>query len=466
MKQVKYQIEDSQQNIIYPIFKDQEICSHVCERLGYDLNQIVNKELGQVTKIHTLGYYSFDSIYFIGLGVSQYINTFKLRKAFSKISREVEECISFDAMHAVTETIDIHQITRLFVESYMLSKYQEAKIGHDSKEIMDIDIMSMDDNIEDDIHEGIAYGTGINYARQLADKPANYMNPCDLVKEAKTLASQYGMECTILDKDTLEEMKAGGILSVNQGSHIPAYLICLKYSKTDEPYTAIVGKGITFDSGGYNLKGNSYGMKYDMCGAADVLGIMKILAETNANVNVYGIIPTTENLVSDRAYKPQDVITTLSGKTVEIVSTDAEGRLILCDALTYAQQLGVKRIIDLATLTGACVSALGDVYTGVFANNDAFYYQFSKAMNDSDEKGWRLPMDEEYFAKLKSSSADFKNSVGKPGAGASVAANFLEAFIEKDVEWIHLDIAGTADNNGTGATGTMIRSIVNMLKGD
>lgn len=142
-------------------------------------------------------------------------------------------------------------------------------------------------------------------------------------------------------------------------------------------------------------------MKYDMCGAADVLGIMKILAETNANVNVYGIIPTTENLVSDRAYKPQDVITTLSGKTVEIVSTDAEGRLILCDALTYAQQLGVKRIIDLATLTGACVSALGDVYTGVFANNDAFYYQFSKAMNDSDEKGWRLPMDEEYFAKIK-----------------------------------------------------------------
>ena len=204
-------------------------------------------------------------------------------------------------------------------------------------------------------------------------------------------------------------------------------------------------------------------MKYDMCGGADVLGVMQILAASQAKANVYGIIPTTENLVSDKAYKPQDVITTLSKKTVEIVSTDAEGRLILCDAITYVQQLGVKKIIDLATLTGACVSALGDVYTGVFSNCDEYYDEFVQALQISDEKGWRLPLDSEYFEKLKSTSADFKNSAGKPGGGASVAANFLEAFIEEGTQWLHLDIAGSADNDGTGATGAMIRSVVNMI---
>ena len=241
-------------------------------------------------------------------------------------------------------------------------------------------------------------------------------------------------------------------------------MICLKYTNADTPYTAVIGKGLTFDSGGYNLKGNSLGMKYDMCGGADVLGVMKTLGALKAKANVYGIIPTTENLVSGKAYKPQDVITTLSGKTVEIISTDAEGRLILCDAITYAQQLGATQLIDLATLTGACVSALGDIYTGVFSNDDEYYQEFDKAMKESDEKGWRLPIDEEYFAKLKSHSADFKNSVGKAGAGASVAANFLEAFVEEGTKWIHLDIAGTADNDGTAATGAMVRSVVNMVK--
>lgn len=466
MKQVKYNINESQQNIIYPIYEEQDICHQLIDTLGYDINQTIDKSYNQITKIHTLGHYSFDYIYFLGLGKIQEITTSRLRKAFCKISKEITEPISFDAKKAVTNQIDIHQVTKLFVESFLIAQYQQQKIAHQQKERVHIHIMASKVSLQEDIHEAMAYGNGINYARELADKPSNYMTPCDLVKEAKSLASQYGMECTILDKDALEDMKAGGILSVNQGSHIPAYLICLKYTNDTSPYTAIVGKGITFDSGGYNLKGNSYGMKYDMCGGADVLGIMKIIAEMQMKTNVYGIIPTTENLVSDKAYKPQDVITTLSGKTVEIVSTDAEGRLILCDALTYAQQLGAKQIIDLATLTGACVSALGDVYTGVFSNNDEFYCQFVKAMKDADEKGWRLPMDDEYFEKLKSSSADFKNSVGKPGAGASVAANFLEAFIEKDVKWIHLDIAGTADHNGTGATGTMIRSLVNMLKGD
>lgn len=464
MEQAKYNyIDESQRDIIYPIYEDKDICSKVIETIGYDLNKIVNKSYNEITQIHTLGKYPFESIIFIGLGSSKDVTTAKMRKAFENVSKEIKKPISFDAKRAVTEDISIHTVTKLFVESYILSQYQEHKIGHDPKVIGEVNIMAPHDDVQSDIDWAMAYGEGINYARRLADTPSNLMTPEHLVEEAKSLANEYGMECTILDKDALEEMKAGGLLSVNLGSHIPAYMICLKYTNSDTPYSAVIGKGLTFDSGGYNIKNNSYGMKYDMCGGADVLGIMKIIAATKAKANVYGIIPTTENLVSDKAYKPQDVITTLSGKTVEIVSTDAEGRLILCDAITYAQQLGATRLIDLATLTGACVSALGEVYTGVFSNSEDYYKEFEKIAKESDEKAWRLPIDPEYFAKLKSASADFKNSVGKPGAGASVAANFLEAFVDEGTEWIHLDIAGTADNNGTAATGAMVRTVVNMF---
>ena len=173
-----------------------------------------------------------------------------------------------------------------------------------------------------------------------------------------------------------------------------------------------------------------------------------------------GIVPVTENLVSGKAYKPQDVITTLSGKTVEITTTDAEGRLVLCDAMTYAKQLGVQAIIDLGTLTGP---ALGDVYTAVFSNDDDYYHEFEEAMKAADEKGWRLPLDQEYFDKLKSNSADMTNCSMTFGGDASVAANFLEAFVEKDIQWIHLDIASTAKKPNIGATGAMVRSIATFL---
>ncbi|MBS5113540.1 MAG: leucyl aminopeptidase [Coprobacillus cateniformis] len=464
MKQIKYsELNEYKESRIYPIYKDQDICNEIIDKLGFDLNTIVNKEYNQITQIHTLGKLPFPSILFIGLGDSKEITTMKLRKAFETVSKKIKEPMNFIVKQACTDEINIHQITRLFIESHMVSQYEEHVIGHDFKNIVDVQMIS-DEDIQKDIDEAIAYGEGINYARRLADTPSNLMTPVHLVEEAKALADEYGMECTILDKKALEEMKVGGILSVNLGSHIPAYMICLKYTNANTPYTAVIGKGLTFDSGGYNLKGNSLGMKYDMCGGADVLGVMKTLGALKAKANVYGIIPTTENLVSGKAYKPQDVITTLSGKTVEIISTDAEGRLILCDAITYAQQLGATQLIDLATLTGACVSALGDIYTGVFSNDDEYYQEFASAMKESDEKGWRLPIDEEYFAKLKSHSADFKNSVGKAGAGASVAANFLEAFVEEGTKWIHLDIAGTADNDGTAATGAMVRSVVNMVK--
>ncbi len=466
MKQAAYQyIYESDRDILYPIYEDQAICPKVVETLGFDVNEVVDKSLNKITKVFTLGKYPFKSITFIGLGNSKKITTKKLRDAFAVLANQVETPSSFDAKRAVTDAIDIEKITGLFVETYLVASYRETKVERPGKIIADVTIMAPDHDVQAAIDEACHYAEGINHARDLANCPANIMTPKKMAKIAKAMAERYDLEYKILDKKDLEEMKAGAILAVNKGSDLKPYMIMLKYNGAgDEPYTALIGKGLTFDSGGYNLKGNSYGMKYDMCGGADVIGAMEIIAANKMKANVYCIVPATENLVNGSAYKPQDVITTMSGKTVEIVSTDAEGRLILCDAITYAQSLGAKRIIDIATLTGACMTALGGVYTGVFTNSEAFYEKFEQSLKMSDEKGWRLPVDPAYFDMLKSDSADFKNSAGRPGGGASVAACFLEAFIDEGVEWIHLDVAGIAHRDSQGATGEMIRSMVNVFK--
>lgn len=458
-------ITDCNKNVLYPIYEDRAICSKITETLGYDINKIIDKSLGKHTTIYTLGKYAFESITFLGLGKSDEITTRKMRKAFETFAKDNKEDKVFIGVNAAADSIDVHKVAEIFTESYLLGAYKEQVIGQGAKEELNMEILVPGVDVQTDIETGKMYADGINNARRLADTPSNMMTPAHLAEEAEKIADQYeNLECEILDKAALEEMGAGGILAVNQGSHVPACMICLKYHGGEGAFKAVVGKGLTFDSGGYNIKSDSLGMKYDMCGGADVLGIMQVLAATKAKVNVYGIVPTTENLISGKGYKPQDVVRTLSGKTVEIINTDAEGRMILCDGLTYAQRLGATHVIDLATLTGACVRALGSSYTGVFANDDEFYKTFETALEESDEKGWRLPMDEDYFEQLKSNSADFTNC-GKAGvAGASVAANFLNAFIEDGVRWIHLDIAGTADNNGKAATGAMIRSVVNVLQ--
>lgn len=464
MKQMNIQsLKECDRDVIYPIYEGQKVDAEICETLGFDLNTIVDSKLNKVTKVHTLGRYSFSAFIFIGLGKVEDMTTKKMRTAFAQVSKEICQPSVFYVAPAVTEAIDLHQVTELFVETYYLSTYKEVKINGQANIIPDVDIFAGVD-VSESIVKALNMALGINHARDLGNCPANIMTPKRMVKVAKMLAKTYHLDCQILDKKALEEMGAGGILSVSQGSKQKPYMIVLKYSgdKEDVPYTALIGKGITFDSGGYNLKPNSYGMKYDMCGAASVLGAIEIIAANQMKANVYAIVPVSENLVNGQAYKPQDVITTLSKKTVEIVSTDAEGRLILCDAITYAQQLGAKYLVDIATLTGACVVALGGAYTGVFSNNDAFYQRLEASFEKSDEAGWRLPTGQAYLDMIQSNSADLKNSSGQRGGGASVAASFLESFVEKDVAWIHLDIAGMADN-AQGATGVMIRSLVNLF---
>lgn len=465
MKQATYNhINQCNNNVIYPIYKDQGICDPIIQQLKYDVNLVVDKSFNKITTIYTLGNYPFESFTFIGLGDSKDITTMKLKQAFQNVSKQVKADATFVASKAVANNISVHEIARLFVETYLLSTYTEQKLYKEEKKtVYNIDILAHDEDVSKDIEMGMIYGNAINYAKSLSDTPYNYLNANDLVEKAVSMAEEFNIKYQVLDKQKLQDMGAGAILAVNKGSEIPPYLICLDYHNGgDQEYKAVVGKGITFDSGGYNLKPSSYGMKYDMSGAADVLGIMQILAASKAKTNVYGIMPITDNLINEKAYKPQDVIQSLSKQTIEIVSTDAEGRLLLADALTYAQQLGAKKIIDLATLTGACIRALGNDYTGIFANDDTFFHEFNQSCKECDEKGWRLPLDECFAKMLESTSADFKNSAGSPIAGASVAGSFLNKFINEGTQWIHLDIAGTAEIKNQ-ATGVMIKSVAHFF---
>ncbi len=469
MKQAEYTcLRECTRDAIVPVFENETICDTISKRLDYDIQSLVDTAFQKVTVIHTLGKFACTRILFLGMGERSKMNTKRMREAFSILPQYLQAPASLIAKRAVCDGISIHQVAQLFAESYELAVYKETKLHSEDAcaTNFDADVVAPED-VSADIMRGLTYAYGINHAKDMANTPANYMTPKRLCEEANELAQRFHLECEILDKDRLSELGAGGILSVNQGSDQAPYLIVLKYQggAADAPYTALIGKGLTFDAGGYNIKSDSYGMKFDMCGGADVLGAMEIIAANHFTKNVVAIIPTTENLINGKAYKPSDVILTMSKQSVEVVNTDAEGRLILCDAITYAQTqlLNVKRIVDIATLTGACARALGNVYAGIFANDEAFYAEFMQALADSDEKGWRLPLDRAYHELLKSNSADLKN-VAKGSAGASVAACFLESFVNPDVAWIHLDIAGIADDPKSGATGAMVRTLANLCR--
>jgi leucyl aminopeptidase len=304
---------------------------------------------------------------------------------------------------------------------------------------------------------GIAMGQGINLARELGNLPANICTPTYLAKQAKALAEQFDLGCEVLERKQLQALKMGSFLSVAAGSDEPPRLIVLKHmggKKGAAPHV-LVGKGVTFDTGGISLKPGlgMDEMKYDMCGAASVLGTMHTIAHLNLPINVIAVIAATENMPGSKATKPGDVVTSMSGQTIEVLNTDAEGRLILCDALTYVERFKPASVVDVATLTGACVVALGAVNSGLYANNDALAEQVLAAGKRSLDTAWLMPMSEEYHEQLKSNFADIAN-IGGPPAGSVTAACFLSKFTSA-YPWAHLDIAGTAWKSGAnkGATG-------------
>ncbi len=323
------------------------------------------------------------------------------------------------------------------------------------------------------LNRGRIVGEAQNFTRELVNEPSNYMTPTKLAERATEMAARYGLQCEVLGQQEILDLKMGAFWAVAQGSQqVPAKFIVIRYSPEDapeQPVIGLIGKGITFDSGGISIKPseNMHEMKTDMAGGATMLGVMQAIAQLKPRVRVMALIPATENMPSGNAYKPGDVITSMSGKTIEILNTDAEGRLVLADALTYAKQLGCTVLIDAATLTGACMVALGTFTTGVFGWNKEWVNRVLTAATAAGEKMWQLPVDDDYRDLYKSAIADLANTGGRHG-GAITGAMFIGEFAG-DTPWVHLDIAGPRWANdekpyrAKGPTGHGVRTLVQLL---
>jgi leucyl aminopeptidase len=306
------------------------------------------------------------------------------------------------------------------------------------------------------VHQGLAISAGMTLARDLGNLPGNICTPAYLADQARELEHQYGVKTTVLEREDMEKLGMGALLSVARGSRQPPKLITIEYQggADGEAPVALVGKGLTFDAGGISIKPAAAmdEMKYDMCGGATVLGVIKAACELKLPINIVGVIPSSENLPDGDANKPGDIVTSMSGQTIEVLNTDAEGRLILCDALTYTERFNPAAVVDIATLTGACVIALGNHASGLLANNDGLARELLNAGRYAWDRAWQLPLWSEYDKQLESNFADMANIGGREG-GTITAACFLARYTKK-FKWAHLDIAGTAWLTGKAKGGT------------
>ncbi|MEJ7615748.1 MAG: leucyl aminopeptidase [Pyrinomonadaceae bacterium] len=368
------------------------------------------------------------------------------------------------------------------VEGAFISLFDTDKYRTADKEERTIDRLVVvadgvaDDQLREAARRGRIIGESVNFTRDLANEPGSHMTPTNMAERAREIAEQFGLEIDVLDQARMEQEGMGALLGVARGSEEPPQMIVLKYTpananpETGNGLLAFVGKGLTFDSGGISIKPaeNMELMKYDMTGGASVLGAMRAIAQLKPGVSVLGVVPSSENMPSGRAVKPGDVLKAMSGKTIEVINTDAEGRLILADAITYAIKLGATRIIDMATLTGAVSIALGDVNAAVLGTDQELINEIIEAGKQVGEKFWQLPLDKEYSKQIKSEIADIKNTGGRK-AGTITGAAFLKEFAE-GVAWAHLDIAGVAWGDDAkpfrakGPTGIAVRTLVRLAE--
>ena len=365
------------------------------------------------------------------------------------------------------------------VEGAMLGNFEpdQHKTTSDAKSLESFYVVAAANGaeIEKSFERGKILAEAQNFTRELVNEPANLLTPLVLATKAQAMAKECGLECEILDQDRMMQLGMGSLLGVSQGSAEPPALIIVRYtpatpSKSSD-HLALIGKGVTFDTGGVSIKPaeGMEKMKYDMAGGAAVLGAMRALAKLKPSIPVTAFVPAVENMVSSKAQRPGDIVKSLNGKTIEVLNTDAEGRLILIDAITYAKRLGCTHLVDAATLTGAIVVALGFVNIGAFTNNEDFLASVMNAAKAEGEKMWHMPLDDEYKDLLKSAFADLANIGGRWG-GAISAAWFLREFVD-DTPWVHLDIAGTAwldepkSNMAKGPSGVCVRTFVKLALG-
>jgi leucyl aminopeptidase len=439
----------------------------------------ISAKLKSISKVHSFGKIGSKRIWFVGLGKEKDLTFDKLKEAFGKLFKDVkaskieETAIYLDSF--ITEKLDGLDAAHALSEAFALATYQfegyKQKSNEPERKLEKLTVYS-EAFVAEDVHVsltvGNAFGQGTNSARTLVNIPGNLLTATDMANYAVDLASRYEFEVEILDKTEIEKLGMGAFLAVNQGSTEPPKMIVLKYQGRDEwtDVIGLVGKGITFDTGGYSIKTKAgiVGMKTDMGGAAAVLGAMEIIGETRPEQNVVAVIPSTDNMISGNAFKPDDVITSMSGKTIEVLNTDAEGRLVLADAVTYAKHHGAEYLVDIATLTGGVITALGLHTTGAMTNHESLYEQVLEASMEAGEQMWQLPLFESEKQRVRNSKvADLNNSPGSEGH-AIVAGAFIGEFAE-GTPWVHLDIAGTAttskayDLGPAGATGVMTRTL-------
>lgn len=365
------------------------------------------------------------------------------------------------------------------VEGAMLGNFEpdQHKTKSDAKSLDAFHVVAAANGaeIEKSFERGKILGESQNFTRELVNEPANLLTPMVLADKARAMATESGLECEVLDQDRMTQLGMGSLLGVSQGSAEPPALIIIRYkpevpSKSSD-HLALIGKGVTFDTGGVSIKpaDGMEKMKYDMAGGAAVLGAMRAIAKLKPAIPVTAFVPAVENMVSSRAQRPGDIVKSLNGKTIEVLNTDAEGRLILVDAITYAKRLGCTHLVDAATLTGAIVVALGHVNIGAFTNNEDFLARVMGAAKSEGEKMWHMPLDDDYKDLLKSAFADLANIGGRWG-GAISAAWFLREFVD-DTPWVHLDIAGTAWLDeakpfmAKGPSGVCVRTFVKLALG-
>jgi leucyl aminopeptidase len=377
---------------------------------------------------------------------------------------------------AIPEGLNPAAAARALVEGAYIGDFDPDTYRSDRKDqsIEQLNIVGAGSAVEAAVREGIILGEAQNFARSLVNEPGNVMTPTVLGQKAAEMCGQYGLKCEVYGAEKLKELKMGAFWGVAKGSQEPPALIVMTYEPAKAPASPVlglVGKGITFDTGGISIKpaDGMEKMKYDMAGGATMIGAMQAIAQLKPAVKVIGIVCAAENMPSGSAMKPGDIQIAMSGKSIEIINTDAEGRLVLADGLAYARQLGATHLIDAATLTGACVVALGMVNAGAFSNDDETYRHFTDATEISGERFWRLPVEDDYREFIKSNIADIMNTGGSRWGGAITAAMFLKEFVE-DTPWIHLDIAGVAWTEeakpwiAKGPSGIPVRSVTEWVR--
>lgn len=458
----------------------------VDEALGGALSQLINQgeikgKFNQITLVHSLGKLPATRVVVTGLGKQEELSQDKIRGAVAETCRflqtkgvgNVATVVQGKGVAGLTAEGAVQAIT----EGALLGVYsfQKHKTKTDEQgEIKQLTIVDADESkipaLEQACYKGKILAEATNLARDMDNEPANYMTPSRMAEVAASLAEAHGLELNVLEREQMQEMGMGALLGVAQGSQQPPKFIILRYKGSDSAETdlALVGKGITFDSGGISMKTKAgmAKMKGDMAGGAAVIAAISAIAQLRPKINVMAIVAATENLPDGNALKPGDILTAMDGKTIEIIDTDAEGRLTLADALGYVKKQEAKTIVDVATLTGAIEVALGNVCIGAFSNNQELADKVISAGAESGERIWQMPMYEEYKEQNKSDIADIKNAAGG-GGGPITAAQFLAEFVG-DTPWVHLDIAGTDMSDKEkgylvkGATGVAARTLVSL----